>query len=174
MPRAQLPLITVTVAEIEAIVLGAQWVAQHGDPALARAALDAAAKIADVVPLGLRGAIDDPVVGTPPARGRHDDSRIDIGRLRSWSTQERKLVICYVDDTGHPSERTVWPFLIGYGATSRMLIAWCELRQDFRMFRTDRLTGIQFLDQRYPDQRATLRRRWLNLMEERHANNATV
>lgn len=50
-----------------------------------------------------------------------------------------------------------------------MLMAWCELRRDFRMFRTDRLQAIGFLDERYPERRATLRSRWLAMMNVRKA-----
>src|SRR5436305_533241 len=49
-----LPPLMLTPDEIEAAVLGAQWVAGHADPALARAAEDLMAKIADTVPERLR------------------------------------------------------------------------------------------------------------------------
>ena len=45
-----LPPLMLTPDEIEAAVLGAQWVAGHADPVLARAAQDLMAKIADTVP----------------------------------------------------------------------------------------------------------------------------
>ena len=48
-----------------------------------------------------------------------------------------------------------------------MLIAWCKLRCDFRMFRTDRLGSVDFLDDRYPERRAALRCRWLTMTAER-------
>jgi predicted DNA-binding transcriptional regulator YafY len=165
-----LPL-RLTLDEIEAVVLGSQWVKAHAEPALARATMDAVAKIACALPERLRDAIDDPAVGTPPALSGHGDSGINVARLRLWSRQERKLVIVYVDRTGVASERTVWPFLVGYSATSRILMAWCELRQDFRMFRTDRLAAVEFLDQHYPEHRAKLRSCWLTLMEEAHAKS---
>lgn len=44
-------------------------------------------------------------------------------------------------------------------------MAWCELRRDFRIFRTDRMTSVELLDERYPEPRATLRRRWLTAIE---------
>ena len=165
-----LPPLMLTADEIEAVVLGAQWVAAHADPGLARAAVDVLAKVAAVVPPGLRGLIDDPAVITPPAWRARADAEIDVARLRAWSQQGRKLAIRYLDEAGCPSERTVWPFLVGYRDTVRMLVAWCELRCDFRMFRTDRLQAVVFLDARYPERRAALRRRWLDLMTERRAD----
>ena len=160
-------LIALDCDEIEAVVLGSQWVTANGDPLLARAALTVVGKIAASSPETLRAPIEAPIVGTPPPKGRHEDSAIDVARLRSWTRQQRKLMLRYVNGDGILTVRTVWPVLIGYGATSRMLIAWCELRHDFRMFRTDRLTAVEFLDEPYPHDRADLRRRWLTLMEER-------
>ena len=136
-------------------------------PALARAAAAVLAKVTAIVPEGLRGVIEDPVVATPPAWHGQADATIDVARLRAWSMQGRKLAIRYVDDAGRASDRTVWPFLVGYHDSTRMLMAWCELRRDFRMFRTDRMQAIDFLDERYPERRATLRRRWLAMMAER-------
>ena len=164
-----LPPLMLTLDETEAIVLGSQWVVAHADPALARAALDVLAKVAAIVPAALRGAIDDPAVGTPPAWRQQGGSWADIGRLRSWSRQGRKLTIGYTDEAGSMSERTVWPFMIGYVEGIQVLAAWCELRQGFRTFRTDRLTSVEFLDQRYPEHRTALRKRWLKLMDDERA-----
>jgi predicted DNA-binding transcriptional regulator YafY len=164
-----MPPLMLTSDEVEAVVLGAQWVLIHADEGLARAAADVLAKVSAVVPERLRAAIDEPAVITPPAWGERLDAGVDVARLRAWSLQGRKLRIRYADAEGRSSERTVWPFLVGYFEQVRTLIAWCELRGDFRMFRTDRLRGIDFLEDRYPERRATLRRRWLAMMAERRA-----
>jgi predicted DNA-binding transcriptional regulator YafY len=55
-----MPPLMLTPDEIEAAVLGAQWVAGRGDPILARAALDLIAKITAVVPERLRPLLTDP------------------------------------------------------------------------------------------------------------------
>ena len=162
-----MPPLMLTADEIEAVVLGAQWVAAHADPGLARAAATVLAKVAAVVPEASRPFIDDPAVITPPAWSPGADAHVDVARLRAWAQQGRKLVIRYGDEAGAASTRTVWPFLVGYRDSVRLLMAWCELRRDFRMFRTDRLHDITFLDERYPERRAALRRRWLALMAAR-------
>jgi predicted DNA-binding transcriptional regulator YafY len=162
-----LPPLMLTLDEMEAVVLGSQWVIAHADPFLAKAALDVLAKVAAIVPEGLRGAIDDPAVGTPPDRRATEEGWVDIGKLRSWSRQGRKLMIGYVDETGAATERTVWPFMIGYVEGVQTLMTWCELRDDFRVFRTDRLQSVAFLETHYPAHRSALRKRWLKLVEER-------
>jgi predicted DNA-binding transcriptional regulator YafY len=156
-----LPPLMLTSDELEALVLGAQWVKGHGDPALARAAAAIVAKVSAIVPEPLRGLIDDPTVATPPVWHPRPEGGIDVARLRAWSQQGRKLAIRYADESGRVTERTVWPFLVGYRDATRMLMTWCELRRDFRMFRVDRMQSAAFLDERYPERRAALRRRWL-------------
>ena len=148
-----------TQDEIEAAVLGAQWVARHSDPALARAAADLIAKIGVVVPERLRPYVLEPATETPPARNLAADG-LDMARVRAQIHAGRKIALCYRDEQGRESERTVWPVTVGYLETVRHLIAWCELRQDFRSFRTDRVTAAGFLDERYPERPSALRAKW--------------
>lgn len=161
-----LPPLMLTTDEIEAAVLGAQWVAGRGDPALARAANDLIAKIAATVPETLRPFVLEPAVATPPAWAVTPDL-VDTARLRAWSQQGRKLRLSYADSAGSATERVVWPFLVGYRDALRVIIAWCELREDFRMFRTDRVQSIDFLDDRYAARPSALRAGWRAMMRER-------
>uniref|UniRef100_UPI001F50DEA6 helix-turn-helix transcriptional regulator n=1 Tax=Komagataeibacter melomenusus TaxID=2766578 RepID=UPI001F50DEA6 len=66
----------------------------------------------------------------------------------------------YRDQQGTPTGRTVWPVVLGYSDTTRMLIAWCELRQDFRHFRMDRMGAVEILDEPAGEPHARLLRRW--------------
>jgi predicted DNA-binding transcriptional regulator YafY len=154
-----LPPLMLTRDEIEAAVLGAQWVARHSDPALARAALDLIAKIGAVVPEPLRPYVLEPVTETPPARNLAADG-LDMAQVRAQIHAGRKIALRYRDEQGRESERVVWPVTVGYLETVRHLIAWCELRQDFRSFRTDRVTAAGFLDERYPERPGALRAKW--------------
>ncbi|AKF08967.1 helix-turn-helix transcriptional regulator [Sandaracinus amylolyticus] len=154
-----LPPLMLTADEIEAVALGCQWVVAHADEDLVRAALDVRAKVAAIVPESLRPLIDDPVVGTPPRR-RASPSEPDVPRLREWCRAGRKLAIQYADADEATSERVIHPFLVGYVTRVRVVIAWCELRDDFRIFRVDRIRRIEFLRTRYAEGPAALRRRW--------------
>lgn len=161
-----LPPLMLTADELEAVLLGAQWVVAHTDPGLARAARDVVAKIAAIAPEALRLIVDDPTVGTLPS-ARTDRTDLDVSRLRQWSRLGRKLTLDYVDGHGEASARTVWPFFVGYTSATRILAAWCELRGDFRIFRLDRIRSVAFSDVRYPERAAVLRRRWLVIVRER-------
>ncbi|MDQ7250830.1 helix-turn-helix transcriptional regulator [Dongia sedimenti] len=162
-----LPPLMLTPDEIEAAVLGAQWVMARGDPALVRAAQDLVAKIAAAVPERLR-----PLVLDPSARTRSDQlpippDAIDMAEVRRAIHGARKIQLGYRDEKGEDTARKVWPIAIGYLETVRMMVAWCELRKDFRHFRTDRITAAAFLDERYPERPAALRAKWRAALRDR-------
>jgi predicted DNA-binding transcriptional regulator YafY len=166
-----MPPLMLTPDEIEAAVLGAQWVAGRGDPVLANAARDLIAKITSVVPERLRPFIADPTIGTRPPKARAPDS-IDLARVRAWIREGRKIRIGYRDERGAPTVRMVWPVILGFLDDTRMLAAWCELRDDFRHFRTDRIVTAEFLDERYASRPGVLRQRWKRHLAEKHASRA--
>jgi predicted DNA-binding transcriptional regulator YafY len=155
-----LPPLMLTSDEVEAAVLGAQWVAGHGDAALARAARDLIAKIAATVPENLTPLILDPAARTPPAWNIPPDG-IDVAQARAWMRAGRKIALSYRDGEDRASERVVWPIVIGYLDAARTLVGWCELRQDFRNFRTDRISHATFLEERFPARPGALRAKWL-------------
>lgn len=163
-----LPPLMLTPDEIEAAVLGAQWVAGRGDPALARAALDLIAKIGAAVPERLRPYALEPATRAAPRWNIAPDG-LDMALVRHAIRNGRKIALSYRDEQDRVSTRTVWPFAVGYHETVRLIIAWCELRTDFRSFRTDRVTAAEFLEDRYPERPATLRARWRKLTNERMA-----
>jgi len=161
-----LPPLMLTPDEIEAAVLGAQWVAGRGDPALARAALDLIAKIGAAVPERLRPYALEPATRAARRWDMAVDA-LDMAQVRDSIRNGRKILLSYGDQQGQISQRTIWPFAVGYHETVRLVIAWCELRTDFRSFRTDRVTAAEFLEARYPERPATLRARWRKLMSEK-------
>jgi predicted DNA-binding transcriptional regulator YafY len=159
-----MPPLMLTPDELEAAVLGAQWVADRGDAVLAGAARDLISKIAAAVPERLRPFIAAPSIGVPPSRVVAADS-LDIAVTRSWIRSGRKIRIRYRDEQSRETERTIWPTIIGYAETVRLLAAWCELRQDFRHFRTDRVVAAEFLGESYGCRPGELRARWQRFME---------
>jgi predicted DNA-binding transcriptional regulator YafY len=159
-----LPPLMLTPDEIEAAVLGAHWVSRRGDPALAKAAEDLIAKIAATVPERLRPYALESAGATPPAWNAVPDA-LDIAAVRRQIRAGRKIHLHYRDEQGRETERKVWPIAIGYLDAVRLLIAWCELRKDFRHFRTDRVLGAEFLDERYPERPAALRTKWRKSLE---------
>jgi predicted DNA-binding transcriptional regulator YafY len=134
-------------------------VASRGDPALARAALDLIAKIGATVPERLRPMVMEPATRAAPNYNALPD-RLDMAQARRAIHEGRKIRLTYRDEQERETARTIWPFAVGYHEAVRLLLGWCELRQDFRSFRTDRVTSSEFLEERYPERPAALRARW--------------
>ena len=158
-PGFVLPPLMFSDEEIEALVLGARWVAQRTDEPMARAAANAIAKIAAVLPGDLRDNIADSGLLAGPSAER-DDEPIDLAPIRQAIRTECKLVLHYKDRKGDGSRRTVWPIALGFFDKARVLAAWCELRRDYRLFRTDRIVRLRVTDKRYPRRRRVLMREW--------------
>jgi predicted DNA-binding transcriptional regulator YafY len=154
-----MPPLMLTSDEIEAVVLGAQWVAGRSDKALSNAARDVVAKIAAVVPEHLRPFILEPSVGTRSTIQEREEA-VDTSILRSAIRNGMKLQLRYSSEAGEETDRTVWPVILGYAETSRLLIAWCELRQSFRHFRTHRIIKAEVLSENNGLRQGELRRRW--------------
>lgn len=163
-----LPPLMLTPDEIEVAVLGAQWVAHRGDVALQRAAKDLIAKIAATVPERMRPFVLEPTSGVPPM-GTPVPDTLDMASVRVWIRAGKKIALCYKDERERVSERIIWPVVVGYMESTRLLAGWCELRQDFRSFRTDRVLAATFLEEAYAEKPSLLRARWWKSHRSRRA-----
>ncbi len=159
-----MPPLMLTGDELDAAVLGANWVASRGEPELAKAAANLLAKIEAVLPGALRSYITEPVTSIAPVVGT--DERVDATLLRQAIRSWRKVELEYRGDNGVLSRRIIWPLLLGYRDNGRILAAWCELRAAFRYFRTDRMMAVSILEDRIPTRRAVLRALWQTAMDE--------
>jgi predicted DNA-binding transcriptional regulator YafY len=154
-----LPPLMFSEDEIEAIVLGSRWVADRTDAALSGAARSALAKISAMLPSDLKDGLDTSGLLIGPGQAiAAGDAELPV--IRQAIRTERKLRIGYLDGNGHSSRRTVWPFALGFFDRVRIVVAWCELREGFRHFRTDRIGKVQALDKRYPRRRQALLNDW--------------
>jgi predicted DNA-binding transcriptional regulator YafY len=144
--------------ELEALVLGAQWVARQSDTALTQAASNALAKIAAASPKDLRDAMAN--TGLWVATVETARAAVDVKVVREAIRREQTLRIAYVAETGVPTERAIWPIAMAFYERRQTVAAWCELRSAFRHFRTDRITAMTPTGQRYPRRRAELMKAW--------------
>lgn len=157
-PGFLLPPLMFRDEEIEALVLGSRWVAQLPDASLARAAADAVAKIVAVLPDRLRHRVEDAALFAVPRTAARD--RIDAGIVREAIRDERKLRIAYMSDDDNETIRVIWPIAIAFFERVRVVVAWCELRQAFRHFRTDRITAAELTGERLARPRPQLLSEW--------------
>jgi predicted DNA-binding transcriptional regulator YafY len=158
-PGFMLPPLMFSQDELEALVLGSRWVMERADSALRDAARNGIAKIVAVLPPELRIAFDASalLIGPVPSIAAGDE---ELTTIRQAIRSERKLAITYFDLKSRETQRTIWPFALGFFERVRVVAAWCELRQAFRTFRTDRITALSVQDARYPRRRHSLMKEW--------------
>jgi predicted DNA-binding transcriptional regulator YafY len=157
-PGFFLPPLMFDEDELEALVLGARWVARQSDTALAQAASNALAKIAAASPKDLRDTMAN--TGLWVAKVETAGTVADMKLLREAIRREQKLQIAYVAETGVSTERAIWPIAMAFYERRQTVAAWCELRGAFRHFRTDRITAMAATGQRYPRRRIELVKAW--------------
>ncbi|TWC41306.1 HTH domain-containing protein [Pseudomonas sp. SJZ079] len=126
--------------EIEALLTGARMVKAWADPQLQRAAESALAKIHGVLPQALRDELNRNQMLAPETRPLPVHW---LGELRQAIRQRHKLLISYRDENGESSQRHIRPLGLFFWGQVWTLCGWCELRDDFRNFRVDR---VQTLD----------------------------
>lgn len=158
-PGFLLPSLMFPSDEVEALVLGARWVADRADGKLADSALSALARIAAVLPEGLRRELEASALLVSQGQGIPDNV-VDPEVLRKAIRAERKLRLTYRNASGAISHRIVWPFALVYFEQARVLVGWCELRQGFRNFRIDRIATAQVLEHCYPTRKQALLEAW--------------
>jgi len=162
---ASLPPLGFENDELEALVLGLRDVAVIGDPALAKAAESALAKIQARVPPRQAHRLSHAILDAqrfyrpaPPA--------IDVAVLREATWNELCVTFDYEDAQQARTKRTVKPLGIVYFDSSNMLMSWCLLREDFRSFRLDRMQNLEVTDQSFRPHRVSLLRAHLDRMRE--------
>lgn len=163
-----LPPRTFDREEIEAIALGLAEVRRMGDPALARAAASVLAKIAATLPDDGEQHLFHAVSQVYRPDVRHA-SALDVDAVRHACWREQALTIRYADRDRAVTERTILPLAIVYSGGTLTVLAWCCLREAFRMFRLERITELRAPGTSFRPRRAALLRAYLAELREREA-----
>ena len=159
-PGFDLPPLMFSIEETEAIVLALALLARTGDEELKAAARRVSQKITGAVPEPLRKTFRSQAlhawgtVATPPPAA-------DLAMIRRAIRDEQKLALDYRDELGRATERTVRPLALIYYSEHAMMVAWCELRQDIRNFRADRVEHCEPLGAHFRGEGNRLRQLWI-------------
>lgn len=161
-----LPPQTFDREEIEALALGLAEVKRMGDPALAKAASSVLAKVAATLPDDREQHLFHAVsqVYRPVAR-LAVGLDMDVVRQACW--REEALAIRYTDKAGAVSERTILPLAIVYTEGALTVLAWCCLREAFRMFRSDGINELRLAGTSFRPRRVVLLREYLAVLRGR-------
>lgn len=162
-----MPPLMLTSSEIEAAVLGAQWVRTRGEPELAHAADALIAKIEAVAPASTQASFVEPVTSVAPVASPAEALR--AAAIRRAIRNRSKIRLAYLTGSGIGTTRVVWPILLGYRDEGRIIAAWCELRQGFRYFRTERIQHAEVLSEKIPRRMDLLRCEWRAAMDAERA-----
>ncbi|MBY5948399.1 helix-turn-helix transcriptional regulator [Photobacterium rosenbergii] len=158
-PSFDLPPMMFSLEELEALRLGAEWVAKQANGEFSEAAIDALAKISAVLPSGHEAKHTESVIRVASTLNA-PELTVKLTELKTTIQKEHKAEILYEDAKGSISKRVVWPIVIGMFEQHNVLLAWCEVRNDYRNFRLDRIQSLLPLESKYERSRHALLVEW--------------
>ena len=132
-------------------MLGTRVVSSWADPELAKAAQSALDRISVALPDSLRERLVESRLYAP---GFMVDTAVieRLGQLRVAVDERSKAWMAYRDVADVETQRTVRPLGLAFFGNRWTLLGWCEMRQDFRAFRLDRVRELRVLPERFSDE----------------------
>jgi len=158
----ELPPLMLTEEEVEAVSVGMQLLRRTGDPGLAAGARSVLTKLAAVMPDVLRDSLSATQFHVS-TRGAPAPGAVDLSETRAAIRTAQKMWIDYVDVNGAATSRKICPVAMEYHTEATLICGWCELRGDYRHFRTDRIRAAKLLDESFADRAAALLSGWVEL-----------
>lgn len=147
----QVPPLMFDEQELQSLVFGAEVAKAWGDVRMAEAADRILAKVDAVLPERLRPQLHSQRLVVPDVRMSEATTQM-LGDVRDAINNRMRVFLEYRDAEQDGTERIVWPLTLAYWGKSWTLGAWCELRQDFRNFRVDRIVAARSLRSAFPDE----------------------
>lgn len=151
-----LPPLNLSHDEINAITLGLNWVSNNTDGDFKKTARTALAKIHSVIPGELKNLIENQSYITGPS----ENNVIFFKNIHDAIKNQMRVKINYCDKKDVLSFRVIWPIALVYMESCWLLVAWCEMRNDFRHFRVDKIQTFLQLGSTYSESRLTLLKKW--------------
>ncbi|MDS7967269.1 MULTISPECIES: YafY family protein [unclassified Acinetobacter] len=153
-----LPPMTLNENEVEAIFLALYWLKSVPDQSLQSASTSILAKLNSVLPEHRQYLLQQTTLRAFNTWLPVDEKQVE--QIRLAIRQQVKISMHYHDEQQRSSVRTLWPFALGYFNDKIVLAAWCELRQDFRHFRMDRIQHLSLTQELYPSFKQQLFQQW--------------
>lgn len=171
-PGFNLPPLMFSIEETEAMVLALAMVARTGDSELRQAAKKVSDKIAASLP--------EPLSKTLSANALHawgsiapSPAGIDLSMVRRAVRDEERMDLTYRDETGAETRRQIRPIAVIYYSETVNIVAWCELRQAIRNFRSDRVMACKTTGSFFKMEGERLRQLWMSGWQSNQLGNRT-
>ena len=148
-PGFDLPAMTFTFEQLDALAIGLSFVEVAGDTSLSEAAREARAKLQASLPDPAKRKLENAPLF---ASRRHDRATPMLKTVRRAIREAKILRLRYDDTKGTLSERRVRPLAIWAFTDGWLFVGWCELRKDFRAFRMDRISAIEETGEHFADE----------------------
>jgi predicted DNA-binding transcriptional regulator YafY len=147
-PGFDLPAMTFTFEQLDALAMGLSFVEAAGDTSLSQAAREVRAKIQASLPEPDKRKLEN----APLFASRRDGPAAPITKIVRKAIRESKILqIEYRDEKGSVSSRKVRPLAIWAFSDGWLFASWCESRNDFRAFRIDRIAAIENTGEEFAD-----------------------
>lgn len=166
--RYQLPPLMFDREEVEALLLGARMVSSWGDTEMAIHANQAIQKILAVLPDHLRHSDESLPLLVPNIEEVQKFYTAHSQPMREAIRLRQRVAIDYVRADDEHSSRTIEPLGMIFWGKVWTLVAWCQLRGDYRTFRLDRIQSILVTDERFETSENKSLKHFLQLMKEKY------
>jgi predicted DNA-binding transcriptional regulator YafY len=169
-----LPPLMFTAKELTALVLGARLVQAWGGTESVDAAKAALQRIESVLPPELRDRLDAIQMYAPGFKMKAiDRQRLDL--LHAACVERHRVSMAYAKEDGEESQRVVRPLGLYFWGGVWTLVAWCEMRNGFRMFRVDRMSDTVLGEEQFVQKRGQRLSDFLKTVQrEPTSNGGTV
>lgn len=147
-PGFDLPSMTFTFEQLDALAVGLSFVEVAGDTSLSHAAQEVRAKLQASLPEPDKRKLENAPLFASRRQGRAPPM---LKSVRGAIRDARILCLRYADAEGKQSERRVRPLAIWAFTDGWLFAGWCELRRDFRAFRLDRIAALEETDEHFVD-----------------------
>lgn len=148
-PGFDLPAMTFTFEQLDALAIGLSFVEVAGDRSLAQAAQEVRAKLQAALPEPEQRKLENAPLF---ASRREGQATPMLKTVRRAIREAEVLQLQYGDSEGSQTERRVRPLGIWAFTDGWLFVGWCELRNDFRAFRLDRISAMNLTGEHFTEE----------------------
>jgi predicted DNA-binding transcriptional regulator YafY len=169
-PGFSLPPLMFEEDELEALMLGVRMVQGWSDIQLGDAANRAFDKIKAVLPDQLHARHHQHAGWLVVPNFQTDKVSQFSDELREAIKVKRQIWIEYLSLAEEVSERELWPLGLVFWGKVWTLVAWCQLRQAYRVFRLDRIRQLGLQETKFQTSKTLSLQHYIALQEEEHGD----